>query len=666
LPSFAVDTPPPRPPRGPGRKPHAARRRACAFAIVAGLGTVALAASGVGSVALHPALMAVPIVIALAQLCTGWRPALLLLGSLLGGLWMYGVGTAVSIGIAGAAGALVMLALEWRTREAVLGLVVTIAERNGDRDAVWVVDRRGRVVAANDRACMLADGASPVAADGRCAPALHYVDREGEPLALSPRTDCSARSIRVAGQDKLGPFDLEAWTLAAFDLAGVVRLDDRADFERLRLDGDEAAALLEQERAQSRARTREVEAMREAAESAGRAVRNREELLSLVSHDLRSALNAMVGWLYLARSPAAEAGSRLRALDGIASAVDTQRRLVDQLLDATRLLGGRKPAEAVQVETGALFQRVSSRVGPAAARRSITVRVTPSQAGLAFLADPSRAEESLYALVEHAIAITPGQAMVRLHAALVETEHGRTVRLAVESEGTGRAQGGSREAAAVRDDGHAPAPGRPASPTLSIAIARAVTELQGGSLDLGSSASGDGARFSLCFPSVSATTEDDASEAVAVAPSTVPDEAPANGAQTTTDVLIGCYILLVDDRDDMLDVTATTLRGHGAHVTTARSGAEAIERYPAWARGGGERLLISDLSMPEIDGLALLVRLRRLEAQAALPRVPAVAFSAQADQYARRTVIEAGFDLFLAKPLSPAQLIGAISPLIGR
>jgi hypothetical protein len=130
--------------------------------------------------------------------------------------------------------------------------------------------------------------------------------------------------------------------------------------------------------------------------------------------------------------------------------------------------------------------------------------------------------------------------------------------------------------------------------------------------------------------------------------------------------LSGCNILLTDPREDALAVSASVLRAYGARVTTAGSGAEAIERYPEWARGSGERMLISDLSMPGMDGIAMIGHIRRVECEGGLQRLPAVAFCAQADAYSRRTVLEAGFDLLLAKPMAPSQLVAAILPLVGR
>ena len=397
----------------------------------------------------------------------------------------------------------------------------------------------------------------------------------------------------------------------------------------------------------------------------------RDELLPLVSHDLRSALNAMVGWLYLARSPRADATSLQRALDGIASAVDTQRRLVDQLLDAARLLGGRLLLESQPVSPEALFKRAQTRFASRASERSVELWFSPVPEGLSFDGDPGRAEESLAAMIEHAIALTPEHGRVGVGAAQTTASGaGKSVVIEVRGgDGDGDADATPGDASGTVVTG--PAAARPVV-TLPLAIARAVTGLQGGTLIVETAGQARGVRLSLRFPAgtagVGAETptlaQDGATDTPAVA--AVAAGTDDDDGRRRAGVLAGCHILMTDDRDDMLDVSATVLRSYGARVTTARSGAETIEQYPNWSRGAGERLLISDLSMPGMDGIALIGRIRRIEGERGLPRLPAVAFSAQADAYSRRTVLQAGFDMFLAKPIQPSQLVDAILPLIGR
>lgn len=384
-----------------------------------------------------------------------------------------------------------------------------------------------------------------------------------------------------------------------------------------------------------------------------RGIRNRDALIAVASHDLRSALNAMVGWLYLARSPKADADALARALDGIAGAVDTQRRLVDALLDTARVLDGRAPAHPSPISTEGLLERVAAHGSEAARQRNVALEVLPAIAPRWFEADPVHVEDALRALLRHAVAIAPEQGVVRLQAMHADADDGCTIELRVSCVVAAPERSGARTLA-----------------PLPIAIARAVTEMQGGRLEV----EHQGRSLRLRFPEARGPAARAAQAAAAAterarAPG-LPDGMPDAGVPGDPDAddrrLAGCHVLLTDDREDMLEVTAEVLRRHGARVATSRSGAETLDRYPGWATGGGERLLLSDLSMPGMDGVEMIRRLRSLEAERGLPRLPAVAFSAQADAWSRRAVLLAGFDAFLAKPIAPAKMVDALLPLVGR
>jgi CheY-like chemotaxis protein len=400
-----------------------------------------------------------------------------------------------------------------------------------------------------------------------------------------------------------------------------------------------------------------------------RAAHGKDELLSLVSHDLRSALNAMVGWLYLARSPRATDEARTRALTGIDSAVTTQRRLVEQLLDASRLISGQIKPDTRVVWVHALLARIATRFEARARARPLSLEIESPPRTLGFSADPARVEESLATLVEHAFAVAPEGSSVHVRARLPgDADSGRVV-LEVETAGA-LLQPAAPEPAASAATGPAASEGTVRSAlSLSMAIAREVTELQGGTLIMESASPRPGTRLALRFPMLEAGGVA-ALEGAQVdgAGGTASASDAAGGADPISDdcMLGGTFILLVDDREDMLDVTATLLRGQGARVKAMLSAQEAIALYPDWARGGSERIVVSDLSMPGMDGLEMIRRLRRIEREQSLPRVPGVGFSAEADSYPRRKVIEAGFDLFLPKPIAPRLLIEGISSLIGR
>ncbi len=386
-------------------------------------------------------------------------------------------------------------------------------------------------------------------------------------------------------------------------------------------------------------------------EALERAVHNRDALISLASHDLRSALNAMVGWLYLARSPRTDTHALGRALDGIASAVDTQRRLVDALLDTVRVLDGRLAPRTHPLCTDGLFERIAAQSADPDRQRGVGLEVLPASRVYWFDADPVHVDEALRMLVRHAIAVSPDNGTVRLHATAGTGPHAGTVELRVEC---------------TRD-----APGQAAGrlvATLPIAIARAVVEAQGGRLEVDTDAHRLLLRFAAADagpatgqPKPASPTQDPAASENSQAAAAPPDRQQRGDGR-----LSGCHVMLTDDREDMLEVTAAVLRRHGAQVTPARSGDETLKQYATWAGGGGERLLLSDLSMPGMDGLELIRRIRRMETEHGLPRLPAVAISAQTDEWPRREVMLAGFDGVLAKPITPADMIASLLPLVGR
>ena len=130
--------------------------------------------------------------------------------------------------------------------------------------------------------------------------------------------------------------------------------------------------------------------------------------------------------------------------------------------------------------------------------------------------------------------------------------------------------------------------------------------------------------------------------------------------------LRGCHLLAVDDNPELLDVLSALLVVEGAIVTTAISADQALDCYPAWAAGGGERLLISDLAMPGRDGMSLIRAIRAIELRHRLPRLPAVALSAHGQPGIRRKAIENGFDLFLDKPIDPPVLLRQLCRLVDR
>lgn len=138
------------------------------------------------------------------------------------------------------------------------------------------------------------------------------------------------------------------------------------------------------------------------------------------------------------------------------------------------------------------------------------------------------------------------------------------------------------------------------------------------------------------------------------------DALPVSGA------LQGVFVLAVDDDPDVLQMLQSLLEHSGAIVESTTSPDEALRRYPSWASGGGERLVLSDLAMQERDGISLMQAVRALEREMNLRRLPAIALSAHFRPDTRREAFEGGFDLFLAKPIDPSVLLNHLRSMLDR
>ena len=147
----------------------------------------------------------------------------------------------------------------------------------------------------------------------------------------------------------------------------------------------------------------------------------------------------------------------------------------------------------------------------------------------------------------------------------------------------------------------------------------------------------------------------------------VEDEAAASGAQTSS--LTGVRLLVVDDQEDAREALATVLARHGAEVSTAGSGGEALALLAESLESAPPHVLVCDIAMPELDGYAVIGKLRALEKERRIPRsaqIPAIALTAYAQPEDRVRALGAGFQMHVAKPVEPAELIRVIASLVNE
>lgn len=155
--------------------------------------------------------------------------------------------------------------------------------------------------------------------------------------------------------------------------------------------------------------------------------------------------------------------------------------------------------------------------------------------------------------------------------------------------------------------------------------------------------------------------------AAASAPVSAPVAVTTSGSSPSPSTLLeGVYVLAVDDDPDVLQMLQSLLEHSGAIVESTTSPNEALRRYPSWARGSGDRIVLSDLAMQERDGISLLQAMREIERARRLRRLPAIALSAHFRPDTRREAFDGGFDLFLAKPIDPFVLLNHLRNMLDR
>lgn len=383
------------------------------------------------------------------------------------------------------------------------------------------------------------------------------------------------------------------------------------------------------------------------------AVGIRDQFLSMVSHELRSPLNGIQSWAHVLESRV-DAGvpTVARALAGIRTGVQQQVRLIDELLDATHAMTGRLRLSMALEALAPIVERAIAGAAPKAAGRNVRLRAELPPGEILVWGSAERIEQMVGHLLTNAIKFSreDGQVSVRVEA--VQTD----ARIAVGDTGKGIAADVMpylfdpfRQFDAFRAR-------RPDGLGLGLTLVRHLAELQGGRVAAQSAGEGQGAVFSIYLPL--------AGEGGAPAPAER-READGTPAGTLGDV----RILLVEEHAEARGALAESLRQSGGAVVACDSGASALEHLRRTEPGQLPHVIVSDMTLPGMDGSDTLARIRELE-RAAPDRfpmpTPAVALTSASRCEDRIGALAAGFQVYLAKPVEFPQLVGLIQSLARR
>jgi PAS domain S-box-containing protein len=402
--------------------------------------------------------------------------------------------------------------------------------------------------------------------------------------------------------------------------------------------------------AQERAQLLKVE--RRARSQAEEANRIKDEFLATVSHELRTPMNAIMGWTNLLRDGQMDEADINRALETIERNASAQSRLIEDLLDVSRIMSGKLRLERQMVDVASVIEDAMEAAMPAAESKQITVSSDFDSESVMVFADPQRLRQIVWNLLSNAVKFTPEGGRVKV----VISERESQIEITVSDTGRGidpdflpyvfdRFR--QAEASTTRKHGGL---------GLGLAIVRHLVELHGGKVAADSLGEGRGATFTVSLPiPVAHRKEQPEPEAV------MTDEEEDRLLLEQAPSLTGLRVLVVDDEADARDLLTVALQQRGALVTKADSADAALEAFSAEPFD----VLISDIEMPEVDGFELIRRLRGMEA--GRDRfTPAMALTAHARAKDRARVLAAGFQMHVAKPVSLAELVIGVGSLTGN
>ncbi|MGI8499544.1 MAG: PAS domain-containing protein [Hassallia sp.] len=430
---------------------------------------------------------------------------------------------------------------------------------------------------------------------------------------------------------------------------------------------------------EERARILEIEkAARAEAEAANRI---KDEFLAVLSHELRSPLNPILGWTKLLKSRKFDEAATFRALDTIERNAKLQIQLIDDLLDVSRILRGKLCLNFTAFDLTIVINAAVETVKLAAQDKSIEMHLQFEPNVGKVLCDFNRLQQVVGNLLNNAVKFTPagGRVDIRLSVGRGQGAGGR-------AQGAG-GQGGQGGISPLSP----PTPPLPYSPTppttyaeitvtdtgkgisseflphvfeyfrqadssttrnhgglgLGLSIVRHLVELHGGTVMAESPGEGKGATFIVRLPLIEESSKQE-------------KENKTEAENINSLPLVGIRILLVDDEIDTRDFMSFLLQQHGAIVSVASSASEALK---AFAQSMPD-ILLSDLGMPLVDGYSLISQIRSMSPEQG-GEIPAIALSAYAGESDRDRAFAAGFQKHVAKPVEPTELLALIADLLG-
>ncbi|MGK4004229.1 PAS domain S-box protein [Sorangium sp. So ce1036] len=405
------------------------------------------------------------------------------------------------------------------------------------------------------------------------------------------------------------------------------------------------------ERQAEEARWKLLESERAARDEAERVSRVKDDFVATLSHELRSPINAILGWARILQSRqghAPDAHVLARGLEVIERNARLEADMVSELLDMSRIISGKLRLDVQPVDLPAIIQSAIESIKLAAEAKEITVATAIALGPTCLRGDPTRLQQVVWNLLSNAVKFTPAGGRVDVTLRRV----GAHAELSVSDTGVGVGAQFLPHVFERFRQADASSARKYGGLGIGLSIVKHLVELHGGTVAVASEGEGRGTTFTVRLPLAGVSQE---------APGAAPSKGAARAAVLLDDAgaeLTGVRVLVVDDQADAREVAQRVLAEYAATVTTVASAAEALAALER------ERpdVLVSDLGMPVEDGFQLIRKVRALGAERG-GATPAVALSALARAEDRARALGAGYQAHIAKPLDPAELVGVVGTL---
>jgi signal transduction histidine kinase/ActR/RegA family two-component response regulator len=374
------------------------------------------------------------------------------------------------------------------------------------------------------------------------------------------------------------------------------------------------------------------------------AVRVRDEFLATLSHEIRTPLNVILGWINILKTEKLDDNGLRQALDVLDRNTQLQARLINDLLDLSRIMSGKLLLNLKPVDLEKLLQSSSESLELTAKQKGLSLKLELQTTNATVSGDSSHLQRMIFNLLTNAIKFTPAGGTVEVE--LKNHADNQSAQIYIRDNGVGIEPGFIPHVFEAFRQENGSTTRVHEGLGLGLAITKHIVEAHGGHISVSSHGKGKGSEFMVKMPTIEVPAE----------------QIPAPTLSSTTAptlILKDIQVLLVDDCDDIRNLITRYLEKRGAIVLAASSAFQALELL----KTSEPDILLSDISMPEMDGYDLISCVRKLPVDQG-GKITAVALTAFAREEEEQKSLSAGFDLHLSKPITALDLVDNIVKLL--